>query len=341
MLNFEFIGDGSRIITGLSPLDDPHKDHISYSKSAKARIIASFSEFGALIVPLEAKDAAQAHDPGHSGCFIFAKDPYALLVRMISIFFPSKPSRTGIHPTAIIDKTSTVGNDVAIGAHTVIEESCRIEDGVQIDANVTIYGDVSIGKNTKIYAGVVIREGTSIGAHCIIHANAVLGADGFGYVPDPVLGLKAIPQVGRVIIEDYVDIGAGTCIDRATLGSTTISYGTKIDNQVQIGHNTRIGKFSIICGQTGIAGSCTIGDQVTLAGGVGIADHVSIASKVRFSAKAGAKSSITEPGDYMGYPAMPIAEGRRNEVIYRKLYEIVATIKKELKALRAEISSQK
>jgi UDP-3-O-[3-hydroxymyristoyl] glucosamine N-acyltransferase len=176
-----------------------------------------------------------------------------------------------------------------------------------------------MGAGVTLHSGVSLREGTVLGSHVTVHNNTVIGGDGFGYVPDPSVGLRKVPHVGNVIIEDQVEIGANTSIDRGALGSTKIGFGTKIDNQVQIGHNVTIGKFCIICGQTGIAGSVTIGDRCVFGGGSGAADHVSICSGVRLGGRTGATGNINEPGDYLGFPALAASQWKRAQAALRRL----------------------
>ena len=165
----------------------------------------------------------------------------------------------------------------------------------------------------------MIREDCIVGSDTVIQNGAVIGADGFGYVPDKELGLAPVPQVGVVVLSDRVDVGANACIDRATLGTTLVGLGTKIDNLVQVGHNTKIGKFAILCGQTGVAGSCDIGNQVVLGGAVGVADHIQIVDGCRIAGKSVVFGNLTEKNDYAGYPARPAGEWRRSMAIVSKL----------------------
>jgi UDP-3-O-[3-hydroxymyristoyl] glucosamine N-acyltransferase LpxD len=193
----------------------------------------------------------------------------------------------------------------------VIGEDVRIEEGAVLRDRVTLYPHSSVGARTVLHSGVVIREQCRIGADCILHNNTVIGADGFGYVPDRKVGLRKVPQIGNVEIGDRVEIGSNTCIDRGAFGSTLVGAGTKIDNLVQIGHNVVIGSNCIICGQVGIAGSAVIGDRVVLGGSVGVADHVTIVPDVRIGARGAVHTSIEKPGDYAGFPIMPARAWRR------------------------------
>src|SRR4030095_8184995 len=202
-----------------------------------------------------------------------AKDPYLAYTRALRLFHPELAVQALIDPTAVIDATARVAEGVAIGAHSVVGPGVQVDSRVQIHPNVTIYQDVKIGKDSIIHSGVAIRERTVIGERVIIHNNAVIGCDGFGYAKDEEKHWLKIPQTGRVVIEDDVEIGAGTTIDRASVGESRIGRGTKIDNLVQIGHSCTVGEDTLLCAQVGLAGSSHIGDRVVLAGQAGVAGH--------------------------------------------------------------------
>ena len=186
-----------------------------------------------------------------------------------------------------------------------------IEDRSVIHPHVTIYPRVRLGQGCVVHAGAVLREDVTLGDHCVIQNGAVIGADGFGYIPDQAGNLHAVPQVGAAKLGNEVHIGANSCVDRGTLGNTTVGDWTKIDNLVQTGHNVSLGQNCIVCGQTGIAGSVSIGNRVVLGGGCGVQDHVSIADGCRFAGHSGVIGDITERGDYAGMPALPARQWRR------------------------------
>jgi UDP-3-O-[3-hydroxymyristoyl] glucosamine N-acyltransferase len=250
---------------------------------------------------------------------IAVKDPYVALLDLLPLLHPTHEQAREIHPTAVIHPSAVIGARVAIGAYCSIAEGVSIGDDCVLHPLVSIYCNVTMGAGVTLHSGVSLREGTVLGSHVTVHNNTVIGGDGFGYVPDPSVGLRKVPHVGNVIIEDQVEIGANTSIDRGALGSTKIGFGTKIDNQVQIGHNVTIGKFCIICGQTGIAGSVTIGDRCVFGGGSGAADHVSICSGVRLGGRTGATGNINEPGDYLGFPALAASQWKRAQAALRRL----------------------
>jgi len=207
---------------------------------------------------------------------------------------------------------------------------------VVIHPHVTVYPGVRVGARSVLHAGVVIREDCIIGEDNVLQPGAVIGADGFGYIPDPTFGLRPVPQVGHVVLAERVEVGANSCIDRATLGVTAVDTGTKIDNHVQVGHNTKIGKNSILCGMVGIAGSAHIGSNVTLAGYVGVGDHVSIVDNVRVGAKGGVSSDIREPGDWCGYPVVKGHRWRMQCAALEQLPELMRDFKKLRKDLAKE-----
>ncbi len=296
-------------IKNFCPSNQPLEKAVTFM-SGKYISIEDAKKFDLLI--LDKSGAEKLISKGFNKSHIVVDNTQLASLQLTEIFFETSNYNSFFHQNSNIDSS------VKIGANTLIHPSA------------VIYPNVQIGSNTIIHAGVIIREDSIIGDSCIIQPNCVIGADGFGYIPDPKLGLKAVPQVGNVIIGNRVDIGANSCIDRATIGSTIIGDGTKIDNLVQIGHNVIIGKNCIICGQVGIAGSCTIGDQVVFAGKSGSVDHIKIASKVRIGACSTVLSDILEPGDYSGSPAIKASLFYRNLVHIKNLHNIISEFKKKL-----------
>lgn len=249
----------------------------------------------------------------------------------------------GVHPTAIIAPGARVGADVSIGPYVVIEHGAVIGDGAVIRAGVYVGADTVVGPRTHIFPNVVIRERVQIGADNVLHAGAVIGDDGFGFARDGAEHRK-IPQIGRVVLGDNVEIGSNTCVDRATMGDTFIADGARLDNLVQIGHNVRVGENAVICAQTGIAGSTTLGKRVMAGGQVGIAGHVEIGDDAEVGAQAGVIGNV-EPGERVsGYPARPHSEQLRTIAATRRLPELLKKIERlerRLAALEKENSSEK
>lgn len=256
-----------------------------------------------------------------------AKDAYVAYTRAMRLFFPEPALTPSIHKTAVIDPTATVDENVEIGANTVIGAQCTIESGVRLMPNVTIYDGVRIGENTTIHSGVAVRENCEIGRNCIIHNNSTIGSDGFGYARDEDKHWLKIPQTGRVVLEDDVEIGANSAIDCASVGETRIRRGAKIDNLVQIGHSCTVDEDALICAQTGLAGSSHIGKRVVLTGQVGIAGHLTVGDDAVMTAKS-ATSHDVAPGKVMsGVPAFDNRDWLRSTAAFRKLGEMARTLR--------------
>ncbi len=232
----------------------------------------------------------------------------------------------GIHPSAIVDPTAQVSPEAYIGPFCVLEAGCRVGAGAVIGANCYLAENCAVGEGSVLYPNVSIYADCEIGENCILHSGAVVGADGFGFRLEDGVQMK-IPQVGNVVVGNDVEIGANSCIDCGTLASTTIGDGCKIDNLVQIGHNCRIGKHSILCAQVGLAGSTVIGDYVYLAGQVGVAGHLSIGDRAVVGAQSGVTRDLPADGLYWGTPAMEAKNQKQITVLQRKLPEIYSQLR--------------
>ena len=252
---------------------------------------------------------------------------YECFAKILETYNQVKNNKTGIETPSFIASTSKVGENVYIGAFAYISENVTIGNNVKIYPNSFIGDNVTIGDNTLVFSGVKILHECIIGNNCTFHPGVVIGGDGFGFAPNSENNYKKIPQIGNVIIEDYVEIGANTCVDRATMGSTIIKKGAKLDNLIQIGHNSIIGENTVIVSQTGIAGSTKIGKNCMIGGQVGIVGHITIADGVKIAAQSGVGSSITEEGAIVqGSPAYAMGEYKRSYVGFRKLPEILERI---------------
>ena len=256
-----------------------------------------------------------------------AKDPYLAYTRALRLFHPEPTVAPGIHPSAVIDPSARVAENVFVGACSVVGAGTEIKARVQIYPNVTIYDSVTIGKDSVVHSGAVIRERSQIGERVIIHNNVVVGCDGFGYAKDEQQHWLKIPQTGRVVIEDDVEIGAGTTIDRASVGESRIGRGAKIDNLVQIGHSCTVGEDTLLCAQVGLAGSSHIGDRVVLAGQAGVAGHLTIGDDAVLTAKS-ATSHDVPPGKVIsGIPAFDNKDWLRSTAAFRRLGEMQRTLR--------------
>lgn len=258
--------------------------------------------------------------------------PYFSFMRLVSYWLSleHKMQNWSIHPTAIVDPSARFEGEVSIGAYCVIGANVSLGKGVIISESCSVQANTSIGAESVLHPRVCIYPDSVIGKKCILHSGVVIGADGFGYLLLDGIQQK-IPQVGNVVIRDDVEIGANSTIDRATLGSTEIGKGTKIDNLVQIGHNCVVGEHSILCAQVGLAGSTIVGDYVYLAGQVGAAGHISIGSKAMVGAQSGIAASIPEGGKYFGTPAIDANSMKRIIVAQKYLPELLRDYQKRLK----------
>lgn len=267
------------------------------------------------------------------------KDAYLAYTRSLRLFYPAIAIEPSVHPSAVIHETAQIDENVEIHANVVIGKECSIEDGVKIFPNVTLYDGARIGRNSVIHSGVSVRENCEIGENCIIHNNSTIGCDGFGYAKTEEKHWLKIPQAGRVVIEDDVEIGANTAIDRASVGETRIKRGAKIDNLVQIGHSCTVDEDALICSQTGLAGSSVIGKRVVLAGQVGIAGHLKIGDDVVITAKSATSHDVENGKVISGIPAFDNKEWLRSTAAYRKLGELARTVR-ELKKKVENIKSE-
>jgi UDP-3-O-[3-hydroxymyristoyl] glucosamine N-acyltransferase len=273
--------------------------------------------------------------------YIEVNEPEKAFAAILIKFFSYEFRLEGIDKSSFVHPSSTLGKNVALGRNVVIGADCRIGDNVRIFHNSVLLENVVVDDDSVIFQNVSIREDCKIGKRVIIHAGAVIGADGFGYQKDEKGIYNKVPQIGNVIIEDDVEIGANTTIDRAALGSTIIKKGAKIDNLVQIAHNVIVGNNTVISAQSGVSGSVKIGNNVIVAGQVGIAGHLEIADNVVLMAQSGVPKTISKPGMYFGYPAKEARTAKILEAHFRNFPEYVERIKKleeEIKKLKEEIS---
>ncbi|MEN8137305.1 MAG: UDP-3-O-(3-hydroxymyristoyl)glucosamine N-acyltransferase [Bacteroidota bacterium] len=255
-------------------------------------------------------------------------DPYKSFSTLLEFYNQVKQNKSGIESPVFISDSAKFGEDSYIGAFSHIGNNVVIGDNVKIYPNVSIGDNTVIGDNSILFSGVKIYSETEIGNNCTIHSGTVIGSDGFGFAPSSGSEYSKIPQIGNVIIEDYVEIGAASTIDRATLGSTIIRKGVKLDNQIQIAHNVEIGQNTVIAAQTGIAGSSKIGENCMIGGQVGIVGHITIGNNVKIAAQSGINSSIEDNITIQGSPAMPINDFYKSYVYFRKFPEIVTRLSK-------------
>ena len=328
MVSGELIGDGTIEIYRVSSLETAQAGEISFIEKADLSKRAVETNASCLFVP--------ENFQGQLPCtYIKVKNPKIAFAKIARNLHPPKLLTMNIHETAVIVskmkeiRAYFVGAFVTIGKNCVIGENSQIYDGVKIGNNV------SIGKGTIIYSNCVIYDNITIGNDCVIHGGAIIGADGFGFVRNGANGYVKFPQIGSIVIEDDVEIGANTCIDRGALGETRIGEGTKIDNLVQIAHNVKIGKRVVIAAQTGISGSTIIEDDCVIGGQVGIGDHATVKSGAIIGSQAGVlPNKIVRAGVWWGTPVQPLDEYKRQNAHVKGL----ARLKKDLKEIKRRLS---
>ncbi len=264
-------------------------------------------------------------------------DPYTALASLLSLYKSSQPRKTGISKQAYIASSANVGNNAYIGEFAWIGENVILGENVSVYPHCYIADNVKIGNETTLYSGVKVYEDCVVGSNCTIHSNSVVGADGFGFAPQGNNNYQKVAQIGNVIIEDQVEIGACTTIDRATMGSTIIKKGVKLDNLIQIAHNVVVGENTVIAAQTGVAGSTRIGKNCMFGGQVGISGHLNIGQDVKMAAQTGVSSHVKDGQIVMGSPAMEANKYRKSFIYFRNFETIVKRIdelEKEIKALK-------
>jgi UDP-3-O-[3-hydroxymyristoyl] glucosamine N-acyltransferase len=307
-------------ITGAAGLDEAAPGDVTFL--ANPRYTGRISETRASAIFV-----GEAVEVPNSIIALRARDPYLAYTRALRLFHPESKFEPFIHPLAVIDATARVDKEVWIGACVVIGRNTEIAPGVRIYPNATLYEGVKIGRDSIIHAGASIRENTIIGERVRVHNNAVIGSDGFGYAKDEEKRWLKIPQTGNVVIEDDVEIGAGTTIDRASVGETRIKRGAKIDNLVQIGHSCTVGCDALLCAQVGLAGSSHIGDRVILAGQVGIAGHLTVGDDAILTAKSATSHNVAPGKMLSGVPAFDNREWLRSIAAFRRLGEMHRTVR--------------
>ena len=319
-------GDGSLEITGINGMELAGPGQITFIADKKFKEQLKNSKASAVIVQqAQETDKAQVIHPA----------PALAFAKLLAEFHPEPRPQPGIDDQAAIAEGVQLGKDVAIGPFVAIGRDVVIGHNTVLHSGVVVQEGCRIGNNATLFPNVTLYRNTVIGNHVILHAGVVIGADGFGYTPDEKGQHVKINQVGRVVIEDHVEVGANSCIDRATFGETVVREGTKIDNLVQIAHNCDIGQHSIIVAQVGMAGTCTLGHHVILAGQVGLADHVTLRDQVIVAAKAGVTKDLPEPGSYGGTPAVSAMTWKRYTTLLPKLPEMFRNLQKLEKRLKA------
>jgi UDP-3-O-[3-hydroxymyristoyl] glucosamine N-acyltransferase len=352
LLNAEMVGGDAIEIRNVAKIEQAKEGDISFIANPKYAKFLSTTRASAVIVGKKL-NTAEAGTASPLPVLVTVDDPYASFLKVLVAFHPPKdPLPPGIHPTAVIAPTAKLGADVRVGAFVVIGEECSVGDSTMISHGTVIGDGVMIGSSSLLYANVTVREGCTIGSRVILHSGVVVGGDGFGFAPKPDGTYEKIPQLGIVVIEDDVEIGANTTIDRATMGETRIKRGVKLDNLIMVAHNVVIGENTVSAAQAGISGSTRIGKNVMIGGQVGVTGHLEIADNTKLGAQSGIHHSILQPGKtFFGSPAYPQREAFRiqgavtqipdwlNTV--RELQKKVEFLEKEVQELRSEKENRK
>lgn len=331
-LNCDLAGDPETDIIGFAPIESAQSGDLTFLSNKKyQRYLATT---GASAIILE-----NAGDLPEGKSAIISSTPYLTFAEAMNLLHPLLMPERGVHYSAIISPAARIGKGVSIGPFSVIGDNATIGDNVSILAHCVIYRDVQIGNSSFIHSHCVIREGCRLGDRIILQNNVVIGSDGFGYAKRLDNSWLKIPQTGVVIIEDDVEIGAGASVDRATIGSTIIGKGTKIDNLVQIGHGSSVGQNTLLCAQVGLAGSTRIGNEVILSGQVGVAGHLEIGDRVIATAQTGIPNSVEAGKVISGYPAIDNRDWLKSSAIFAQLPKLQREIR-ELKERLSRLENQ-
>jgi UDP-3-O-[3-hydroxymyristoyl] glucosamine N-acyltransferase len=315
-LNGILIGNTTSVITGPEQLEYATNEQITFIGNRKYIKLWETSKACAAIINNDIEI-----EPGDNRALIKVQNADIAMAELLELFIPETPVfEEDIHSTAVLHSTVTIGKGCKIGVGCYVGKNVKLGDGVTLYPNTTILDNTTIGNHSTIWSGTVIRERCVIGSYCIIHPNVTIGADGFGFRPSPDgKGLLKIPHIGNVIIGNGVEIGSSTCIDRGKFSATVVGDGCKIDNLVQIGHNSKMGRCCIMAGSSGLAGSVTLGDGVIIGGGACISDHVTLGNGVQVGGCSGVINNAEDGRKLMGYPAVDARDQMKQWVVLRKL----------------------
>lgn len=333
ILNGEIVGDSNVSVTGLSRIEEGQPGTLSFLANPK------YEEYiystGASVVIVNKTFEPRQEIPA-SCTLVKVEDAYACFAKLLEAYNQFRVKQPKIEQPSFISDSASVGENLYLGAFAYLGEDVVIGSDVKIYPGAYIGDNVKIGDGCVIYPGVKIYPDCVLGKHCVIHAGAVIGADGFGFAPNQENEYNKVPQIGNVVLEDFVEIGANTTVDRATLGSTILRKGVKLDNLVQIAHNVEIGENTVMAAQVGVAGSTKVGKNVMMGGQVGVSGHIKIADGVKVAAQSGIPNNIKKEGDVLlGSPAIPIEDFKKSYFGFRKLPMIL----KRLQAIEEKLKS--
>lgn len=323
ILEGEVVGNPNEEVSKLSKIEEGEKGSLTFLSNPKYNPFLYTTNASIAIVNSTFEPEKEV-----TTTLIKVENAYKAFSKLLEFYNEVKNNKTGRENPLFISPTAKIGTNEYLGAFSYIGENVVIGDNVKIYPNCYIGDNTTIGDNCTLFSGVKIYSETQIGNNCKIHSGCTIGSDGFGFAPNEEGEYKAIPQIGNVIIEDNVDIGSGSTIDRATLGSTIIREGVKLDNQIQIAHNVEVGKHTVIAAQTGIAGSTKIGENCMIGGQVGIVGHITIGNGVRIQAQSGISKSLKDGDTVQGTPAFGYSEFNKSYVHFRNLPKLASTINK-------------
>lgn len=326
-------GNGEVAVSGVSEIDKGKPKTLAFLANPKYENHIYTTEASIVLVNADFVPT-QAIKP----TLVRVPDAYAAMASLLQMYEQSKPKKIGIEQPSYVSESATVGENPYIGAFAYIGHNVKVGNGVKIYPNVYIGDNTTIGDDVQLFAGAKIYSHTEIGNRCIIHSGAVLGADGFGFAPQPDGSYEKIPQLGKVILEDDVEIGANACIDRAMMGATIIRKGVKIDNLVQIAHNCEVGEHTVFAAQSGVAGSTKIGENCVFGGQVGIGGHLQVGNQVKVQAQTGIGGNVLDGEVLMGTPAIDFKKYYKAYAVFKKLPSLMRSIQKlEKKTLGSDI----
>ena len=322
LLGGKIMGDANRKVSDVGPIESAHEGQLSFLCDAK--YLPHLSQTGASVVLMTDSIVFEGET---NATIIRVENARAAMGQLLALVAKAmNPAKQGIEQPCFVSEGVVVPEDAYIGAFAYIGKNVQLGKGVQIYPHTYIGDNVKIGDNTILYSGVKVYYNCVVGKDCILHAGVVVGSDGFGFEPDAKGVNQKLPQIGNVIIEDDVEIGANTTVDRAMMGSTIIRRNAKLDNLVQVAHNVEIGESTFMCAQVGVAGSTKVGGHCILAGQVGVAGHITIADKCIFGAQSGIANNVKKSGIYQGSPAIDAMNWRRSSVGFKQLPELIKKI---------------
>ncbi|MBK9590943.1 MAG: UDP-3-O-(3-hydroxymyristoyl)glucosamine N-acyltransferase [Crocinitomicaceae bacterium] len=337
LLDGQIVGNPDVKVSGLSKIEEGVAGTLSFLANPKYEDFIYSTKASIVIVN---KSFAPQKPIADTVTLIKVEEAYSCFAKLLGMYDQAMAKQPQIEEKSFVSPTAKIGKDVYIGAFAYISDHAEIGDGVHIYPNTFVGDHVKIGNGTKLFANVSVYRDCKIGQHCTIHSGSVIGADGFGFAPNSENNYQKVPQIGNVILEDHVEVGANTCIDRATLGSTIIKKGVKLDNLVQIGHNVVIGENTVMAAQGGIAGSAKLGKNMMVGGQVGIVGHISLADGTMIGAQAGVPKTITKEGTtILGSPAYDAEDYKKSYMGFRRLPQILDRLREleeEVKKLKSK-----